>query len=103
MPLSSLQPLWDEALAGLLYEEYSSKQRALDILDLQALALENATRIGDIMETMFLMAIYGEWVYKDESGEIQQLDQKNLDELYSKGRISADDLKAFSGVWAPAE
>lgn len=102
MQLNSLAPLWDEAIQGMLAEEFNTKQRPLDIVDLQTLAVDHATRIGDIMETLFLMAVYGDWIYTSEEGETQAIDQSALDELYARGRLGADDLKTFDGVWQPA-
>lgn len=101
MMLNNMAPLWDEAIAGLLMDDHREKARPLDIVDLQALAVENATRIGDIMETLFLMAIYGDWTYSDGNGA-KSLDQSALDDLYSRGRVSAEDLSSFDGVWQPS-
>ncbi len=71
--------------------------------DLEALALENAIRIGDIMETLFLMSIYGHWQYSGEDGAVQVLDQSVMDKLFANGRVSSEDLADFSGGWAPRE
>jgi len=102
MYLNSLAPLWDEAIQGMLTAEFEKNQRPLDIVDLQTLAADHATRIGDIMETLFLMAVYGDWIYASEEGEKQSVDQAALDDLYARGRLGADDLKTFDGLWQPA-
>ena len=99
---ASNDPLWDEGIASFLLGEYEARGEPLSIDDLQRFAIDNATRVGDILETLFLMAIYGEWRYTDAGGEALTLDQAALDELYSKGRLGEDDLAAFSGVWTPA-
>jgi hypothetical protein len=59
-------------------------------------------RLDDIMETMFLLAINGEWEYSNAAGEKQPLDQKTLDGLYIKRRLSEEDLNSFDGSWQPA-
>lgn len=96
-------PLWDEGISSFLLGEYETRARALTIDDLQGFAVERATRIGDILETLFLMAIYGEWRYTDASGTELRLDQGALDALYAKGRLKAEDLQAFAGVWSPTD
>ncbi len=95
-------PLWDEGISSYLRGEYDKRQVPLTIDDLQSFAVDQAVRVGDLLETLFLMAIYGEWVYTDAAGEPQKLDETALDELYAKGRLTPEDLQAFSGVWAPA-
>ena len=94
-------PLWDEGISSYLLGEYQKKNAPLTIEDLQGFASEQAVRVGDILETLFLMAIYGVWSYTNEQGEDQVLDEDALDALYARGRLSEDDLKAFAGVWAP--
>jgi hypothetical protein len=95
-------PLWDEGISSFLLGEYEKRQAPLTIDDLQGFANEQAVRVGDILETLYLMAIYGEWTYSSASGEPLVLDESALDELYAKGRLAPDDLKAFDGLWAPA-
>ena len=56
----------------------------------------------DIMETMFQLAINGEWIYSDSDGRVQPLDQSTLDSLYVKRRLSEQDLQRFNGSWRPA-
>jgi len=95
-------PLWDEGISSFLCGEYEQRQVPLTIDDLQSFAQEHAVRIGDILETLFLMAIYGEWQYTDAGGDEQSLDEEALNALYAKGRLAGDELKAFDGVWQPA-
>lgn len=103
MQQNQADPLWDEGISSFLSGEYEKKQAPLTIDDLQGFANSQAVRVGDLLETLFLMAIYGVWTYCDEDGIEQQLDVAALDELYAKGRIGPDDLKDFSGVWAPQQ
>ena len=99
---ASHDPLWDEGISSFLAGEYERRRAPLTTGELQGFAIEHATRVGDILETLFLMAIYGEWRYVDAgSGDELTLDQEALDGLYAKGRLSADDLAAFPGVWEP--
>jgi len=97
------EPIWDEGISSYLYGEFERKQAPLSTEELRVSAIEQAVRIGDILETLFLMAIYGEWKYTDESGQEQTLDEDALNELYGKGRISEEELKAFPGFWSPVE
>ena len=94
-------PLWDEGISSFLLGEYEKRQASLTIDDLQALAIEHAVRIGDLLETLFLMAIYGAWRYTDADGNEEKLDEVALDDLYAKGRLGPEDLKAFDGRWEP--
>lgn len=94
-------PLWDEGISSYLRGQYDMRQVPLTIDDLQLYAQDQAVRIGDILETLFLMAIYGDWRYTDANGKPQRLDEDALNELYAKGRLSQDDLAAFGGVWEP--
>ncbi len=96
------EPLWDEGIASFLSAAYESKQQPLSASDLQKFAGEQAVRVGDLLETLFLMVIYGSWHYVDAQGNAQSVDEVALDELYAKGRVGADDLKDFDGVWIPA-
>ena len=95
-------PLWDEGIASYLMGEYEKRQAPLSSEDLQAFAVERAQRVGDMLETLFLMAIYGEWKYVDAEGAEQPLDEERLNDLYAKGRITEADLAAFGGLWQPA-
>jgi len=95
-------PLWDEGISSFLLGEYEQRQVPLSIDDLQVFANDHAVRVGDILETLFLMAIYGEWRYMDAAGSDLKLDEEALNKLYAKGRLSGADLEAFNGVWMPA-
>jgi hypothetical protein len=70
--------------------------------DFNALAREHTIRLDDIMETLFLLAINGQWIYTDNDGRIRPLDQATLDRLYTNRRLSEQDLAAFDGDWRPA-
>lgn len=97
------EPIWDEGISSFLYGEFESRQTPLSMKDLRGFANEHAVRIGDILETLFLMAIYGAWKYTDEHGDEQTLDEDALNALYAKGRLEDSDLESFQGVWAPVE
>ncbi len=101
-PTISPTPLWDEGISTFLYGEYEKRDEPLTIEDLQAFAVDQAVRIGDMLETLFLMAIYGEWNYTDAAGNSLRLDEDALNTLYAKGRLDKDDLSDFSGLWSPA-
>jgi len=102
MQLQQADPLWDEGIAGYLSAEYAKKDAPLTAEDLQKFANQEAIRVGDLLETLFLMAIYGSWHYCDEKGEARELDEEALDTMYAMGRISAEQMKEFDGVWLPA-
>ena len=95
-------PKWDLALAALAGEEYRKKASPLTLNDFRGLAKEYAIRLDDIMETMFLLAIHREWIYKDRTGNEQALDQDRLNALYVKRRLTDEDLASYDGTWQPA-
>jgi len=101
-PQSDPAPLWDEGISSFLHGEYEKCGKPLTLEQLQSYAAEHAVRVGDILETLFLMAIYGSWQYTDVDGVPQTLDEDALDALYAKGRLTAEDAAAFSGIWTPA-
>lgn len=103
MQESVLDPLWDEGISSLLNGEYERVQQPFTMQDLRIYANEHAIRIGDILETLFLMGIYGSWKYIDENGTEQKLDEDALNALYAKGRLEEADLAAFPGLWQPVE
>ncbi len=94
-------PKWDVALASLAGDEFRKKGEALKLDDFHRLATQHAIRLDDIMETMFLLAIHGQWTYTDPNGQTQPLSQDTLDNLYVKRRLSEQDLSAFDGGWQP--
>lgn len=103
MQAQDSNPLWDEGISSYLVGEYEKQQKPLTSADLQNIANEWAVRAGDLLETLFLMSISGAWQYCDaENGSPIELDEEALDALYAKGRVSADDMKEFNGVWSPA-
>jgi len=99
----SPEPLWDEGLSSFLLGEYEQRKEPLTIENLQGFANAQAVRVGDILETLFLMALYGEWRYTDAEGNSLKLDEEALNSLYAKGRLGPDDLADFDGVWSPKE
>lgn len=102
MQQQELDPLWDEGISSLLDGEYQRLQEPFSMEDLRGYANQYAVRIGDILETLFLMASYGAWQYVDEKGVEQELDENALNAMYAKGRPDDADLEAFPGLWKPA-
>jgi len=96
------EPLWDESISAYLLAEYEKVNAPLTMVQLREISMDNAWRIGDILETLFLMTIYGEWAYTDDAGKVKELNEDALNELYAKGRLTDDDLGAFPGIWKPA-
>mgnify|MGYP000408648948 CR=1 FL=1 len=94
-------PKWDVAIASMAQDQFRKKTHPLTLDDFRSLAREHAMRLDDIMETMFLLVIHGEWAYRDRLGQLQQLDQQTLDRLYVKRRLSEQDVAAFDGGWEP--
>ena len=92
---------WDVALAALARDAFQKNAAPLVLDDFRHLVSEHAIRFDDIMESMFQLAINGEWKYTDSSGNEQTLDQATLDSLYVKRRLSEEDLSAFDGGWQP--
>ncbi|GMQ88976.1 MAG: hypothetical protein BMS9Abin09_0418 [Gammaproteobacteria bacterium] len=101
MPSNNDMPKWDVALAALAKDTFQKKAAPLVLDDFRHLASEHAIRFDDIMESMFQLAINGEWRYTDSSGSERVLDQATLDSLYVKRRLSEEDLSAFDGGWQP--
>jgi hypothetical protein len=95
-------PKWDVALAALAADEFRRKGAPLTLENFRELATQHAIRLDDIMETLFLLAIHGEWRYADSDGRERVLDQQTLDRLYVKRRLSQQDLAEFNGTWRPA-
>ncbi len=101
MTANDTLPKWDVALASLASDQYRKKTAPLTLDDFHTLADQHAIRLDDIMETLFLLVIHGEWIYTDSNGQPQMLDQRILDGLYVKRRLSEDDLATFNGNWRP--
>lgn len=99
--LTEQTPLWDEAIASMLAETQQRLDAPLTLDELQEMAINNAIRVGDILETLYLMAIYGDWQYLDESGGQKELNEEALQAMYAKGRIDKTNIEAFNGVWIP--
>ena len=73
------KPKWDVALASLANDVYRRKGERLSLDDFHDLAREHSIRLDDIMETIFLLSIHGQWTYFDSAGKEQPLDQATLD------------------------
>lgn len=101
MPSNENEPKWDVALASFANDEYRKKSAPLTLDDFRVLARENAMRLDDIMETIFLLTIHKQWKYLDRTGKEQHIDQETLDNLYVKRRLSDQDLSVFDGGWQP--
>lgn len=101
MPSDEKKPKWDVALASLASDEYRKKSVPLRLDDFHAMAREHAIRLDDIMETIFLLTIHKQWKYVDAADKEQSIDQKTLDGLYVKRRLSEKDLEVFDGTWQP--
>ena len=95
------KPKWDIALASLAKDAYGRKAAPLKLEDFHDLAREHSIRLDDIMETVLLLTIHGQWKYCDAAGQEQKLDQETLDGLYVKRRLSEKDLSVFNGGWQP--
>lgn len=101
MQLAETTPLWDVAIANLLQQEQESLGVPFDIESLQKLAVDHAVRLGDIIETLYLLTIYGDWLYTDADGMDKDLDEEALENLYAQGRIDRTNAEAFDGLWQP--
>lgn len=100
--LTEQTPLWDEAISNMLVEEQQILDAPLNLEKLQELAVSHAIRLGDIIETLFLMAIYGDWRFLDAEGKSKELDEQALQSMYAKGRIDKENADAFEGDWIPS-
>jgi len=100
--LTENAPLWDEAISNMLEEEQQMLDKPLNLEKLQELAITHAIRLGDIIETLFLMSVYGDWRFIDGEGRQKELDEEALEAMYAAGRIDKDNAEAFDGDWVPA-
>lgn len=94
-------PLWDEGISTYLLSEYRQRRRPLNLDDLRTFTVAQAIRISDILETLFLLAIYGEWTFTRPDGTLQTIDAGMLDALYARGRLAHDELDDYRGEWQP--
>jgi len=78
MQTQTVDPLWDEGISTYLRGEYERRQVPLTIDDLQTFGVDQAVRVGDLLETLFIMAIFGEWTYTSADGVPQTLDESAL-------------------------
>jgi len=93
--------LWDEAIGALLTDEQAQMDAPLTLKKLESLAVDHAIRLGDMLETLYLMAIYGDWQYIDADGQQKELDEEALQSMYAQGRIDKSNAEAFNGEWIP--
>ena len=94
-------PKWDIALEALLKEEVSKKQAAITLDDMRRLAVIHAIRFDDIMDTLLVMCLDGEWKYQNRQGQDQVISEEDVDKLFASGRIVESDLEAYTGGWLP--
>ena len=76
-----IEPLWDEGISSFLLGEYAKRKAPLSMEDLESFAGDQAVRVGDMLETLFIMAIYGEWTYANADGTAERLNENALDDL----------------------
>ncbi len=93
------EPKWDVALEAMVIDELRKRAAPLSLDVFRNLATQYSVRMDDIMETMFLLVIYRQWNYQDESGKPQVFTQKTLDNLYVKRRLSEHELSQYNGSW----
>ncbi|MCB1754372.1 MAG: hypothetical protein KDJ38_02550 [Gammaproteobacteria bacterium] len=96
-------PRWDEAIAGMVKEEFRNKNAPLVMTDFRRLAKDYDFRLDDIMETMFLMVMHEAWAYQASASDQKELTHETLIEYCTKKRLSEDDLKVFNGTWMPIQ
>lgn len=93
-------PKWDPALEALVYEAYQAKGQALDVNDLVHIAQSHRIRFHDLMTTMLELCANARWRYQ-EAGVVRMIFRREVDKLHGEGRLTAENLKAFSGTWRP--
>ncbi len=93
------KPKWDVALEALINEEFEKRKRPLTIKDLQGMALLHAIRFDDILDTLMIMCIEGDWRYQNAQGEMQSITQGDYDELFKSGRTTDEGVAGYNGRW----
>ncbi len=93
------KPKWDIALEALINEVYEKRQAPLTVDDLQGLAVLHAIRFDDILDTLMIMCIDGDWRYKNAQGDIQAIKQEDYDELFKSGRTTDKGVAGYDGCW----
>src|SRR3569623_1173446 len=91
----------DVALEAVLMEDDLKKAAPRTLDDVRRLALEFAIRFVDIVVTLFVLCIYGEWQYRDRQGVVGEMTPERFNDLTSNGRLKDRDLIGFDGGWAP--
>lgn len=94
------RPKWDVALEALLNEEFSRLQLPLKVEDLQRLAVLHSIRFDDLLDSLMLMCIHGDWRYQTSSGEERQIEEEDYDQLFeSGGRTTDEGVAQYDGGW----
>ncbi len=93
------RPKWDIALEALLNEELDKRQQPLVVDDLQRLAVLHSIRFDDILDTLMLMCIHGDWRYQDAQGNVQEISEQDYDELFENGRTTDEGVSHYDGGW----
>lgn len=94
-------PRWDVALEALLRETCQRLGRPLTHGDFRQLATRYAIRFDDIMDTLFELAMAGEWEFRQADGEPVAVTPELVAGLHVKSRLEEDDLRTFRGSWRP--
>ena len=94
-------PLWDEALEGLMKEEYRKKGAGLCLTDIVHLAMTYAIRFDDIMNTLFELVLHGKWRYTGADGAPHEITREEINRLYVDHRLRIQDMQGYRGDWEP--
>ena len=94
-------PKWDEALEGLVKEEYRKRGTGLRLDDIVQLAQTHAIRFDDIMATLFEMVLQGDWRYTGSDAVPREITRDEVNKLYVFRRLREEDLRGYNGSWAP--
>ena len=94
------QPKWDVALEALLNEEFARIASPIKVENLQRLAVLHSIRFDDLLDTLMLMCIHGEWNYQNAQGGAQQISEEDYDTLFeSGGRTTDEGVAHYDGGW----
>ena len=93
-------PQWDVALEALLREEYDQRMTPLTVDDVHRLAVQYGIRFDDLMATLVKLTVEGRWRYMDAHGEVVEITQEQMDELWAFGRVEREfAVAACPGSW----
>ena len=93
------RPKWDVALEALLNEEFTRLQLPLTVDDIQRLAVLHSIRFDDLLDTLMLMCIHGDWRYQTAQGAEQQISEEDYDQLFESGRTTDEGVAHYDGGW----